>query len=115
MDKAKGVKSRKRIRSECVRQDHGEKEAERLIRQCAPDLGLPVEAAELAHLRKGDGRKAMLAALLRRRTTVAFEWIPIRLHMGHPGSVSRLVCKVKRDQKLEKRVNELEKLSRCAD
>jgi len=45
------------------------------------------------------------------RTTVGFEWIAIRLHMGHPGSVSRLVCNVKRDRKLEKRVNELENLS----
>jgi REP element-mobilizing transposase RayT len=111
VDKAKGVKARKRSRSECVRQDHGEKEAERLIRQCAPHLGLPTGTAELAHLRKGDGRKAMLAALLRRRTTVGFEWIAIRLHMGHPGSVSRLACNVKRDRKLEKRVNELETLS----
>jgi hypothetical protein len=30
--------------------------------------------------------------------------------MGHPGSVSRLVCGVKRDRKLEKRINELEKM-----
>jgi REP element-mobilizing transposase RayT len=41
VDKSKGVKARKRSRSECVGQDHGEKEVERLIRQCAPHLGLP--------------------------------------------------------------------------
>ena len=35
--------------------------------------------------------------------------------MGHPGSVSRLVCHVKRDRKLEKSVNELENLSQYAD
>jgi len=35
--------------------------------------------------------------------------------MGHPGSVSRLVCGVKRDRKLEKRVNELGKLLQRAD
>jgi hypothetical protein len=57
----------------------------------------------------------MLAALLRRRTTVGFEWIAIRLQMGHPDSVIRLVCHVKRDRKLEKSVNELENLSQCAD
>jgi hypothetical protein len=53
----------------------------------------------------------MLAALLRRRTNVGFEWIAARLQMGHSGSVSRLVCGVKRDRELEKRVNELEQLS----
>ena len=97
VDKAKGVKARKRSRCECVRQDHGEKEAECLIRQCAPHLGLPTGTAELA--------------LLRRRTTVGFEWIGIRLQMGHTGSVSRLACHMKRDRKLEKSVNELENLS----
>jgi hypothetical protein len=115
VDKAKGVKARKRSRAECVGRDHGEKDAERLIRQSTPDLGLPAGAAELAHLRKGDGRKALLAALLRRRTSVGCEWIATRLHMGHPGSVSRLVCGVKRDRKLEIRVNELVELLQCAD
>ncbi len=51
----------------------------------------------------------MLAALLRMRTTVGYEWIATRLQMWHPGSVSRFECGVKRDQKLEKRVNEREK------
>jgi hypothetical protein len=110
VDKAKGAKARKRGKSDCVRKDHGEKDAERLIRERATDLGLPTGVAELARLRKGDKRKAMLAALLRRRTTVGFEWIATRLQMGHPGSVSRLVCGVKRDRKLEKRINELEKM-----
>ena len=63
---------------------------------------MPTGTAELALLRKGDGRKAMLAALLRRGTTVGFEWIGIRLQMGRAGSVSRLVCHVKRKRKLEK-------------
>ena len=110
VDKAKGIKAQKRIKSECVGKDHGEKDAERLILDRAADLGLPTGAAELAKLQKGDKRKAMLAALLRSHTTVGFEWIATRLQMGHPGSVSRLVCGVKRDRKLEKRVNELEKL-----
>ena len=107
MPRAKGIKARKRSQAECVGRDHGEKDAERLIRQCTPDLGLPARAAKLAHLQKGDVRKAMLAALLRRRTSVGFEWIATRLHMGHPGSVSRLVCGLKRDRKLEIKVNEL--------
>jgi putative transposase len=110
VDKAKGVKAGKRNKAECVRKYHGEKDAERLILELSTDLGLPTSAAELARLPKGDTRKAMLAALLRRRTSVRFEWISTRLQMGHPGSVSRLVCGVKLDQKLEKRVSELEKL-----
>ena len=111
VDKAKGVKARKRDKAECVGKDYGEKDAERLIRECAPKLGLPWLVSELADLRKGDGRKAILAALLRKRTTVSFEWIAIRLQMGHPSSVSRLVCNLKHDPKQQKRINELEELS----
>jgi REP element-mobilizing transposase RayT len=110
VDKVKGVKSRKRRTSECVGRDYVKLDAERFIETCGPHLGLPTGVAELARLRKGDKRKAILAALLRRRTTVGFEWIATRLQMGHPGSVSRLVCGVKRDRKLEKRINELEKM-----
>ena len=65
--------------------------------------------AELANLHKGDERKTILAARLRRRTAVSTEWIGRRLHMGHPGSVSRWVGIVK-DRKLQKQVNELEKM-----
>ena len=71
--------------------------------------------AELAQLRKGDERKAILATLLRRRTAVGFEWIATRLHMDHSASVSRLVCGVKRDKKLGKKVNELDQLFQGAD
>ena len=63
---------------------------------------------ELAELRKGDERKALLAAVLRRRTAVATQWIAQRLAMGHPGSVSRQVGIVKRDRKLVKKLNEHE-------
>jgi hypothetical protein len=61
-------------------------------------------------LRKGDERKALLAALLVRKTTVSREWLGQRLGMGHPGSVSRMLGEVKRNQKLGKRFNELEKM-----
>ena len=115
VDKVKGVKARKHSKSECVRKDHGEKDAERLVQACATDLGLPTGVAELARLRKGDECKAILATLLRRRTAVGFEWIATRLHMGHSASVSRLVCGVKRDKKLEKKVNELDQLFQGAD
>jgi hypothetical protein len=53
--------------------------------------------------------KALMAALIRRRLAVGTEWIAARLQMGHPGSVSRQVGLVKRDRKLLRKLNELEK------
>jgi putative transposase len=115
VDKAKGVKARKRQKTECVARDYGKKDAELLIAACVPLLGLPLRVEELAALRKGDERKALLAAMLRSRTAVGFNWIATRLVMGHPGSVSRQVGNVKRDRKLKKRANELEKMLQCED
>lgn len=71
--------------------------------------GLLEGAAESKDQSKGDERKAVLATLLRRRTTVGLEWIASRLRTGHPGSVSRQVGNVKRDRKPGKRSNEREK------
>ena len=113
VDKAKGIKPRKRSKAEGVEKDYAEKDAECLVQECRPRLGLTVMASELADLRKGDVRKALLAALLRRRTAVSFEWIATRLRMGHAGSVSRLVGNVKHNRKLEKQVNELDKMLQC--
>ena len=57
-----------------------------------------------------DERKALLAGLLARKTTVSREWLGQRLAMGHPGSISRMLGEVKRSPKLGKRLNELESL-----
>ena len=46
-------------------------------------------------MRKGDGRKAMLAALLRRRTTVGFGWIAI---FGSAGEEARAQMKAMMEQ-----------------
>jgi putative transposase len=110
VDKAKGVKARKSKKSESVARDHGLRDTESIIETCGPVLELPKSAADLAKLRKGDERKALLAAILRTRTSVGFDWIAKRLAMGHPGSVSRLVSKVNQDPKLQKRTHELEKM-----
>lgn len=115
VDKAKGVKAMKRRTSECVGRDYGKLDAERWIETCGPHLGLPTDSEALAKLRKGDERKALLAAVLRSRTTVGFGWITKRLSMGHPGSVSRQVGNVKRDRKLKKRTLELGKMLQCGD
>ncbi len=110
VDKAKGVKPRQRRKAQGLEKDYGEADAERLIQEYAPKLGLEVGEAELAKLRKGDKHKAILATILRRRTAVSAEWIGRRLQMGHPGSVSRQVGIVKRDRKLQKQVNQLEEM-----
>jgi len=69
----------------------------------------------LTKLRKGDERKALLATVLRSRTTVGFDWIAKRLSMGHPGSVNRQMCNVKHDLNLKKRTVEMEKMLQCED
>jgi hypothetical protein len=56
-----------------------------------------------------------MAALIRGRTAASTEWIAKRLQMGHPGSVSRQVGIVKRDKKLRKKLNKLEKMCHCGD
>jgi len=76
--------------------DHGEKQAERIVRRALKFWKLPPGAEALAKHPKSDGRKVALASLLRERTSVSNGWIAARLAMGHPGSVSRMLgsCKV---------------------
>ena len=110
VDKAKGVNAPQRRKAGNVAKDYGEKDAERLIHTAGPGIGLPTGLEELAELRKGDPRKALMAAALRQRTTVGFDWITKRLVMGHAGSVSRQVSLVKRQQKLKKQADEMDQL-----
>lgn len=81
-----------------------------LVQEYGPKLGLPVGAAELVGLRKGDERKAMMAALTRWRTAARTEWIATRLRIGHPGSVSRQMGIVRRNRQLQRQLDELEKM-----
>jgi hypothetical protein len=111
MEKLKGGKrTRPRKGTAESWREHGERDAEDLISRYAPELGLPAGSKELEGLRKGDERKALLAGLLARKTTVSREWLGQRLGMGHPGSVSRMLGAVKRNRKLRARINEIEKL-----
>lgn len=87
--------------------DHGEKEALRIVKEGSRMLGLPLQQAELASLRKSDVRKVQLAILLRTHTTVSNVWIAQKLAMGHPGSVSRSVTDGRADPKLTKSVKEI--------
>ena len=115
IEKAKGVNTGQRRKSDGPERDHGEKDATRIVRQLAPHLGLPFAARELEALRKGDPRKALLAAVLKRRTAVGTDWIAQRLAMGHPGSVSRQIGRVKRERKLQQQADELDKMLQCGD
>jgi len=114
VDKEKGIKTRERRKAAGMEKDYGERDAEQMIQKCGAGIGLPTQARELGSLRKGDERKALMAALLRGRTAVSTEWIAKRLSMGHPGSVSRQVGIVKRDRNYKK-LNELEKMFHCGD
>ena len=70
-----------------VRRSHGEDEARRLLLRGLEWPGL--EAESLAGLRKGDGRKLALAAVIRAQTAVPNAWIARELHLGHVSRVSR--------------------------
>ncbi len=94
---------------------HGEGEAERLIKECGKVLELPTEKRELERLRKSDERKVLLAAVLRKRTAVGVNWIAARLAMGHPGSVSRLLGGIQREEGWKKKIGELGKMLNSGD
>jgi putative transposase len=93
-----------------VHRDHGEKEAQRIIRDGMHHLGLPSALSELSRLKKSDGRKIQLAILLRTHTSMSNEWIAARLAMGHPGSVSRTVSSGRADKAMAKTIRNLENL-----
>ena len=90
--------------------DHGENDAERLLAAGSAALALPPDPTALAALRKGDPRKAVLAALIRRHTGVGTDWLASRLQMGHPGSVSRVLAAVRNQPELSQKVGQLEQL-----
>ena len=94
---------------DAVERFHDEAEAERLAVRALATLALPPDRKGLARIRKGDGNKVLVAALLRDRTSVGNGWLAKRLEMGHPGSVSRLVGEFRKDTK---RMRELGKLER---
>jgi REP element-mobilizing transposase RayT len=102
---AKAPSGRSRTGSEI--RDHGEKEANRIVRQGMKALGAPSGITALASLPKSDGRKIVLACLLRERTSVSNDWIASRLSMGHPGSVSRMISAGRSDKTLAKKKNEV--------
>jgi REP element-mobilizing transposase RayT len=115
LDQGGSTKPRARQAADGGGRDHGERDAERLLAEGLAALELPADAAGLAGLRKGDPRKAVLAALIRRHTGVGTEWLAKRLQMGHPGSVSRQLGAVRNQPKLTSHLEKLEKMLNSGD
>jgi putative transposase len=107
------MKRRKKSLTDGVHESHGKAEAERLVVEGLAALGILSARKDLEGMRKGDGAKVMIAALLRSKTSVGNGWIAERLCMGHPGSVSRLVVGAGKDPKHESELKELVKLLKC--
>jgi putative transposase len=82
----------------------------RILREGIRYLGLLKSVSGLETLRKSDDRKAQLAILLRTHTTVSNDWIAVKLVMGHPGSVSRIVSAGRADHSMTDKLRELELL-----
>ena len=101
LDKAigKGTVNVKSLTGEALR-DHGQKEAERIIREGLKTYGIKLGTTAFAEMSKSDPRKIVLAGLLRANTSVTNTWITEQLAMGHPGSVSRLLSAARTDRKL---------------
>jgi hypothetical protein len=81
--------------------------ARKLLAAGLEALGLHAE--DLCRTRKSDGRKQLLAWLVRRQTTMRNKWISQELQMGHEINVSRAVSRVARGEdkelmRLKKRV-----------
>ncbi len=71
-------------------QQYDEQEAEKLFQQGLAGCGL-VES-ELIDLKKGDGRKKVIAWHIRKKTSVRVGWITQRLKMG---VISKFSCSIR--------------------
>ncbi len=103
----------KKTRANGAHESHGKAEAERLAVEALGALGISSERKVLEGMRKGDRAKVLVAALLRKKTAVGNDWIAERLHMGHHGSVSRLVVAANKDSVHEAELKKLMKLLKC--
>jgi hypothetical protein len=96
-----------------VARSHDEEGAEDLAVRALSALELPPDTGSLSELRKGDGGKILVAALLRKHTSAGNRWLAQRLAMGHTGSVSRLMGAFGKNKANRKKLSELEKMLKC--
>ena len=92
-----------------------EKEAERIIRFVSAEIELRGRGAELELLRKGDPRKVMCAATVKRRTSVKNDWLPIRLRMCHLLALRQLVSRTPKDLNSQKTLKKYDKIFNSKD
>jgi hypothetical protein len=83
---AKLPAQRRSRRDAAVQRDHGQEGARQLLAEGLRCFGLHAE--DLVLLKKGDARKAALAAVIRSGTAVSNRWIAETLHLGHVSRVS---------------------------
>jgi REP element-mobilizing transposase RayT len=76
-------------RDASVEHDHGIDEAQRILEVGLRIFGL--DAINLSQMAKGDERKAAIAAVIHRRTSVSNAWLAEALQLGHTCSVSHCV------------------------
>jgi len=88
---------------------HDEQEAERLATAALGLLGLPDAAEQLAGRGRWLQAKAVIAALIRKRTGVGNRWIARRLGMGQESSVIRAVRRIKENAAEARKIEDLEK------
>jgi len=89
---------------------HDEAEAERISSEGLALLGLPDDSALLAGRGRWLVEKAVIAAMIRKRTGAGNRWIAKRLGMGHEGSVTRAARWAREDVVGRTRVAALEKM-----
>ena len=91
---------------------HDESAAEDLATRALQVAGLPPEKASLAELRKGDPRKVLVAAFIRKHTSMGNRWLAQRLAMGHTAGVSRLISTFRLEGSNVKALAQMEKMLR---
>jgi hypothetical protein len=66
----------------------------------------------LSGLRKGDPGKVLVAAIVRKNTSVSNRWLTDRLVMGHAAGLSRLLGECRKDKKSMRKLVEIEEMLR---
>jgi hypothetical protein len=87
IEKKQGDNHRK-MRREETDEDHGQRQAERIIKEMIPLFG--IGERELLLGRKSDWRKRLIAHRIRQETSVSLGWLSRRLTMGSEGHLSRI-------------------------
>jgi hypothetical protein len=83
------------------RREHGEAEAERLLKECLKALNMTED--ELCGMKNTQPEKQAVAWILKTKTTVTGVWLAERLSMGHRVNASKAISRFRnsKDRKVE--------------